>query len=147
MKKTLATIGLALASAVLLVSCASVTTSGYYQRKASAKIIYVVSDRELDDLTIHNAIIAELQTRGFRVIDSYDRQPANVKGALVLHYLDTWKWDWLVTGLMHLSTLSIRIMDSNSEILATTQFNAPVNSFRSSRSVVTEMFVQLDAKL
>ena len=35
--------------------------------------IYVMSDRELDDYTIHNAIIMELQKRGFRVIDSGEK--------------------------------------------------------------------------
>ena len=35
-----------------------------------------MSDRELDDYTIHNAIIMELQKRGFRVIDSGEESAA-----------------------------------------------------------------------
>ena len=62
-------------SAVLILAlvsgCAS-TTQGAGSLRPT-KPIYVMSDRELDDYTIHNAIIMELQKRGFRVIDSGDK--------------------------------------------------------------------------
>jgi hypothetical protein len=62
----------------------------------------------------------------------------------VLHYLDTWSWDWLITGIMYLSAMNIRIVDGNSEVLASAQFNAPINSFSTSHKVVANMFGQLD---
>jgi hypothetical protein len=48
------------------------------------KTVYVMSDRELDDYTIHNAIISELQKRGHRVVDAGDKAPASAQGSLVL---------------------------------------------------------------
>ena len=138
----------AIASAVLILAllsaCASTEGSGHYQGKLKPKTVYVVSDRTLDDFTIHHAIIAELQKRGFRVIDSRDQAPVSPGNALVLHYLDTWSWDWLVTGIMYLSAMNIRIVDNASEVLASAQFNAPVNSFSTSHKVVANMFAQLD---
>ena len=86
----------AIASAVLILAllsaCASTEGSGHYQGKLKPKTVYVVSDRTLDDFTIHHAIISELQKRGFRVIDSRDQAPVSPGNALVLHYLDTWSW-------------------------------------------------------
>ena len=80
-------------SLVVFSCCVSTGASGRYQGRSQPKIAYVVSDRELDDYTIHNAITAELQKRGFRVIDSRDHAPASASNALVVHYLDHWNFD------------------------------------------------------
>ena len=94
--------------------------SGHYLGTSKPKKAYVVSDRELDDYTIHNAITAELQKRGFRVIDSRDHAPASVSNSLVVHYLDHWNFDLIWLPVMYLSSLNIRIIDGNSsEVLAT----------------------------
>jgi hypothetical protein len=74
------------------------------------------------------------------------RAPASPGNAPVLHYLDTWKWDQLITGIMYLSAMNIRILDNSSTVLASAQFNAPINSFSTSRKVVANMFAQLDQK-
>jgi len=132
-------------SAVLLLAllpgCAS-TTHGTGSLRPT-KPIYVMSDRELDDYTIHNAIIGELQRRGFRVIDSGDKAPASSNGALVLHYLDNWTWDMA----MYLSSLSIRVIDGNtSEVVATGQYNNSfLHTYPDSRKEVVKIFAQLDA--
>ena len=131
----------ALLSLALLSGCAS-TTQGTGSLKPT-KPIYVMSDRELDDYTIHNAIIGELQKRGFRVIDSGDKAPASPSGALVLHYLDNWTWDMA----MYLSSLSIRVVDGNtSEVVATGQYNNSFfHTYPDSRKEVVKIFAQLDA--
>jgi hypothetical protein len=102
-----------------------------------------MSDRELDDCTIHNAIIGELQKRGFRVIDAGDKAPASAGGSLVLHYLDNWTWDMC----MYLSSLSIRVIDGNtSEVVATGQYNNSfLHTYPDSRKEVVKIFAQLDA--
>ena len=66
---------------VLLSGCVSTGASGQDLATSKAKTAYVVSDRELDDYTIHNAITAELQKRGFRVIDSRDHAPASASNS------------------------------------------------------------------
>ncbi|HEY5779351.1 MAG TPA: hypothetical protein VIT00_11480 [Terrimicrobiaceae bacterium] len=78
------------------------------------------------------------------VIDSGNQAPASPGNALVLHYVDTLKWDQLVTGIMYLSAMNIRILDHSSTVLASAQFNAPINRFFTSRKVVADMFAQLD---
>ena len=135
----------AITSAVLILAlvsgCAS-TTQGTGSLRPT-KPIYVMSDRELDDYTIHNAIIGELQRRGFRVIDSGDKAPASPGGSLVLHYLDNWTWDMC----MYLSSLSIRVIDgSTSEVVATGQYNNSfLHTYPDSRKEVVKIFGQLDA--
>ncbi len=62
----------------------------------------------------------------------------------MLHYFNTWKWDPLITGIMYLSAMNIRILDNSSTVLASAQFNAPINRFFTSRKVVANMFAQLD---
>lgn len=62
----------------------------------------------------------------------------------MLHYVDTWKWDPLITGIIYLCAMNIRILDNSSTVLASTQFNAPINRFSTSRKVVADMFAQLD---
>ena len=125
--------------------CVSTGASGRYQGKSQPRAVYVVSDRELDDYTIHNAITAELQKRGFRVIDSRDRTPASASNALVVHYLDHWNYDFIWLPAMYLSSLNIRIIDGNSsEVLATARFNAAMNTFPHSQTVVAKLFTQLD---
>jgi hypothetical protein len=135
----------AITSAVLILAlvsgCAS-TTQGTGSLRPT-KPIYVMSDRELDDYTIHNAIIMELQKRGFRVIDSGDKAPASANGALVLHYLDDWSWDmW-----MYLAALNIRIVDGKtSEVVATGQYrNSWLHTYPDSGKEVVKIFAQLDA--
>ena len=66
----------------LLSGCVSTGVSGRYLGMSQPKTAYVVSDRELDDYTIHNAITAELQKRGFRVIDSRGHAPASASTRL-----------------------------------------------------------------
>jgi hypothetical protein len=130
----------------LLSGCVSTGASGHYLGLSKPKTAYVVSDRELDDYTIHNAITAELQKRGFRVIDSRDRAPASASNALVVHYLDHWNFDLIWLPVMYLSSLNIRIIDGNSsEVLATARFNAAMNTFPRSQTVVTNLFTQLDS--
>jgi hypothetical protein len=142
MIKALASTVLALA---LLSGCVSTGASGHYLGRSKPKTAYVVSDRELDDYTIHNAITAELQKRGFRVIDSRDHTPASASNALVVHYLDHWNFDLIWLPVMYLSSLSIRIIDGNSsEVLATARFNAAMNTFPRSQKVVANLFTQLD---
>ena len=129
----------------LLSGCVSTGASGHYLGTAQRKTAYVVSDRELDDYTIHNAITAELQKRGFRVIDSRDHAPASASNALVVYYLDHWNFDLIWLPVMYLSSLNIRIIDGNSsEVLATARFNAAMNTFPRSQTVVANLFTQLD---
>ena len=132
-------------SLVVYSGCVSTGASGRYQGKSHAKTVYVVSDRELDDYTIHNAITAELQKRGFRVIDSRDHAPASASNALVVYYLDHWNFDLIWLPVMYLSSLNIRIIDGNSsEVLATARFNAAMNTFPRLQTVVANLFTQLD---
>ena len=98
----------------LLSGCFSTGASGHYSGPSKPKTAYVVSDRELDDYTIHNAITAELQKRGFRVIDSRNHTPASASNALVVHYLDRWNFDLIWLPVMYLSSLNIRIIDGDS---------------------------------
>jgi hypothetical protein len=129
----------------LLSGCVSTGASGHYLGTTTPKTAYVVSDRELDDYTIHNAITAELQKRGFRVIDSADNEPASASNALVVHYLDRWNFDLIWLPVMYLSSLNIRVIDGNSsEVLATARFNAAMNTFPRSQTVVANLFAQLD---
>jgi hypothetical protein len=90
----------AITSAILILAlvsgCVSTTQSTGSLRRLPSKIVYVMSDRPLDDYAIHSAIIAELQKRGFRVIDSKDQAPASPGGALVVHYMDDWSWDMVM---------------------------------------------------
>src|SRR5258705_9077504 len=85
----------------LLSGCVSTGASGHYLGTSKPKTAYVVSDRELDDYTIHNAITSELQKRGFRVIDSRDRAPASASDAPVVHYLDHWNFDLIWLPVMY----------------------------------------------
>jgi hypothetical protein len=129
----------------LLSGCVSTGASGRYVGTSQPKTAYVVCDRELDDYTIHNAITAELQNRGFRAIDSRDHAPASTSNALVVQYLDHWNFDLIWLPLMYLSSLNIRIIDGNSsEVLATARFNAAMNTFPRSQKVVENLFTQLD---
>lgn len=126
--------------------------SGYSIHRSIGKLLRYVKtndrlcrpDRELDDYTIHNAITAELQKRGFRVIDSRDRTPASASNALVVHHLDPWNFDLIWLSVMYLSSLNIRIIDGNSSVLATARFNAAMNTFPRSQTVVANLFTQLD---
>ena len=52
---------------------------------------------------------------------------------------------WL--PVMYLSSLNIRIIDgNNSEVLATARFNATMNTFPRSQTVVANLFTQLDRR-
>jgi hypothetical protein len=65
--------------------------------------------------------------------------------ALVVHYLDHWNFDFIWLSVMYLSSLNIRIIDgSSSEVLATARFNAAMNTFPRSQTVVAKLFTQLD---
>jgi hypothetical protein len=142
MIKTLTSTVLALA---LLSGCVSTGASGRYLGTSRPKTAYVVSDRELDDYTIHNAITSELQKRGFRVIDSRDHAPRSASNAIIVHYLDRWNFDFIWLPVMYLSSLNIRIIDgNNAEVLATARFNAAMNTFPRSPTVVANMFTHLD---
>ena len=137
----------AILSVVAYSGCVSTGVSGRYQGKSQPKTVYIVSDRELDDYTIHNAITAELQKRGFRGIDSGNHGPISTSNALVLHYLDRWNFDLLWLPVMYLSALNIRIIDGNSsEVLATARFNAAINTFQSSQKVVANLFAEMDSQ-
>ena len=105
-------------------------------------MVYIVSDRPIDDYTIHNAITSELQKRGFRVIDSGNKEPQLPKNALILHYMDTWFWD----VIMYLRVLDIRILDgNNSEIMATAKFkNGPIHSYANPQRVVSDLFEDME---
>jgi hypothetical protein len=129
----------------LLSGCVSIGASGHYLGTSKPKTALVVSDRKLDDYTIHNSITTELQKRGFRVIDSREHAPTSVSNALVVHYLDHWNFDLIWLPVMYLSSLNIRIIDGNSsEVLATARFNAAMNTFSRSQTVVANLFTQLD---
>jgi hypothetical protein len=142
MIKTLASVALVLA---LLSGCVSTGASGNYLNRSKPKTAYVVSDRELDDYTIHNAITGELQKRGFRVIDARDALPRSPGNALVVRYLDRWSYDFIWLPAMYLSSLNVRIIDgSTSEVLATARFNAAMNTFPRSQTVVAKLFAQFD---
>jgi hypothetical protein len=107
----------ALTSSVLALACyraVSTGASGHYLGTSRPKTAYVVSDRELDDYTIHNAITLVLQKRGFRVIGSRDHAPPSASNALVVHYLDHWNFDFIWLPVMYLSSLNIRMIDGNS---------------------------------
>jgi hypothetical protein len=139
----------AITSSVLLLAflagCVSTGASGSFLDRSKSKIAYVVSDRELDDYTIHNAITGELQRRGFRVIDARDVAPQSPGNALIVHYLDRWNFDLIWLPVMYLSSLNIRIIDGNSsEVLATARFNAAMNTFPRSQTVVAKLFAQFD---
>ena len=106
------------------------------------KTVYVMSDRELDDYTIHNAIIDELQKRGHRVVDAGDKAPASAQGSLVLHYLDDWNWDMC----MYLAALNIRVLDeSTSEPVAIGTYRTPfLHTYANSVKEVSLLFSRLD---
>lgn len=128
----------------LLISCETTGSSGRSVSKHGSKTVYVVSDKPIDDYTIQSAITAELQKRGFRVIDSGSKSPKLPKNALVLHYMDTWFWD----VVMYLRVLDIRILDGNSsEIVATAKFkNGPIHSYANPQRVVADLFEDMDQK-
>ena len=59
--------------------------------------------------------------------------------------LDHWNFDFIWLPVMYLSSLDIRILDgSSSEVLATARFNAAMNTFPHSQTVVAKLFTQLD---
>ena len=133
---------LLLLSISFLVSCETTGSSGRSISKQGSKAVYIVSDRPIDDYTIHNAITSELQKRGFRVIDSGNKEPQLPKNALILHYMDTWFWD----VIMYLRVLDIRILDgNNSEIMATAKFkNGPIHSYANPQRVVSDLFEDME---
>jgi len=106
------------------------------------KTVYVMSDRELDDYTINNAIIGELQKGGHRVVNAGDKAPASAQGSLVLHYLDDWSWDMC----MYLAALNIRVLDgSTSEPVAIGTYRTPfLHTYANSVKEVSLLFSRLD---
>ena len=82
--------------------------------------------------------------RAFSSNRSRDQAPASPGNALVLHFLRYMEMEPLITGIMYLSAMNIRILDNSSTVLASAQFNAPINSFFTSRKVVANLFAQLD---
>lgn len=131
-----------LAALCILAGCKTYNSSGRPVGKYGSKTVYLVSDRPIDDYSIHSAITVELQKRGFRVIDSGNKAPTSPKNALVLHYMDTWFWDMA----MYLRFLDIRILDGkSSEIIATAHFkNGPIHTFPAPQRVVADMFADMD---
>jgi hypothetical protein len=130
-------------SVVILVAVTGCTATRSMTGKIPhGKTVYVMSDRELDDYTIHNAIIGELQKRGHRVVDSGDKAPASAQGSLVLHYLDDWNWDMS----MYLAALNIRVLDeSTSEPVAIGTYRTPFfHTYANSVKEVSMLFSRLD---
>ena len=130
-------------SAVILVAMTGCTATRSMTGKIPhGKTVYVMSDRELDDYTIHNAIIGELQKRGHRVVESADKAPASAQGSLVLHYLDDWNWDMC----MYLAALNIRVLDGNtSEPVAIGTYRTPfLHTYANSVKEVSMLFSRLD---
>ena len=130
---------------ILLIGCA-----GWLEIKGNGEPVgrnqnaYLVSfDKLEDDCSLHKAMLAELKTRGFKVIDLKDEMPDSVDG-IIFNYKASWGWDFK----MVISTLEINILDGKTkEPLATGNWaRAFFHNYPTPADAARELFNEMQMK-
>lgn len=130
---------------IFLVSCAGwLETKGAGQPIGRVETAYLVSiDKLEDDLQLHKAMMAELRSLGFKVVDLRDEIPNSVDG-IIFSYKASWGWDFV----MVISTLEINILDgSTKEPLAFGNWARPFfHNYPTPADAVSELFHEMQLK-
>lgn len=125
---------------VSLTGCATVKTTVSSPLPKGAQVS-VISDRPLDDWKIHNAIVRQLQTRGYTAIDGGDSKSNPPFPAL--RYFDEWRWDLV----MYLYALRVRVLDGKTgKIYSTADYQEGfLHGYPNSERAVGHIFDKLSA--